>query len=42
VEVEPEMTVRRAHEIAHLVKDRVREAVPSVQDVVVHIEPGHS
>jgi cation diffusion facilitator family transporter len=42
VEVEPEMTVQRAHEIAHLVKDRVREAVPSVQDVVVHIEPGHS
>jgi cation diffusion facilitator family transporter len=39
VEVDPELTVRQAHQIAHLVKDRVREAVPSVHDVLVHIEP---
>jgi divalent metal cation (Fe/Co/Zn/Cd) transporter len=40
VEVDPELTVRQAHGIAHQVKDRVREAVPSVRDVLVHIEPG--
>jgi cation diffusion facilitator family transporter len=39
VEVDPELTVRQAHEIAHHVKDRVRAAVPSVHDVLVHIEP---
>jgi divalent metal cation (Fe/Co/Zn/Cd) transporter len=33
------MSVRAAHEIAHRVKNRVREAVPTVRDVLVHIEP---
>jgi divalent metal cation (Fe/Co/Zn/Cd) transporter len=42
VEVDPQMTVVRAHEIAHEVKDRVREKLPQIQDVLVHIEPaGH-
>jgi divalent metal cation (Fe/Co/Zn/Cd) transporter len=40
VEVDPQLTVRQAHGIAHQVKDRVREAMPSVHDVLVHIEPG--
>jgi len=40
-EVDPQLTVRQAHDIAHRVKDRVREAVPAVHDVLVHIEPGH-
>ncbi len=39
VEVDPELTVRQAHDISHRVKDRVREAVPAVRDVLVHIEP---
>ncbi len=39
VEVDPELTVRQAHQIAHQVKDAVREAVPTVRDVLVHIEP---
>jgi cation diffusion facilitator family transporter len=39
VEVDPEMTVRRSHEIAHDVKDKVREQMPAVSDVLVHIEP---
>jgi cation diffusion facilitator family transporter len=39
VEVDPLLTVQEAHGIAHQVKDRVREAVPSVHDVLVHIEP---
>ena len=42
VEVAPEMTVLRAHQIAHLVKDKVREQIPSVRDVLVHIEPRRS
>ena len=40
VEVDPELTVRQAHGIAQHVKDRVREAMPTVHDVLVHIEPG--
>jgi cation diffusion facilitator family transporter len=40
VEVDPQMTVRQAHGIAHQVKDRVRQTMPSVHDVLVHIEPG--
>ena len=39
VEVDPEMTVQRGHDIAHQVKDRIREKLPSVHDVLVHIEP---
>jgi cation diffusion facilitator family transporter len=39
LEVDPEMSVRQAHEVAHRVKDRVREEVPAVRDVLVHIEP---
>jgi cation diffusion facilitator family transporter len=39
VEVDPELTVRQAHQIAHLVKDSVRQSMPSVHDVLVHIEP---
>jgi len=39
VEVEPQMTVQRAHQIAHQVKDKVRTQLPSVRDVLVHIEP---
>jgi len=39
VEVDPEMTVLRSHEIAHAVKDKIREAMPAVNDVLVHIEP---
>jgi divalent metal cation (Fe/Co/Zn/Cd) transporter len=27
------------HDIAHNVKNKVRQAVPSVYDVLVHIEP---
>ena len=40
VEVDPQLTVRQAHQIAHNVKDRVRQEVPTVHDVLVHIEPG--
>ena len=39
VEVDPQMTVLRSHEIAHQVKDKIRAAMPNVHDVLVHIEP---
>lgn len=39
VEVDPQMTVQRSHQIAHEVKDKVREGLPNVRDVLVHIEP---
>jgi cation diffusion facilitator family transporter len=39
VEVNPQMTVLRSHEIAHAVKDKIRETMPEVSDVLVHIEP---
>lgn len=39
LEVDPQMTVLRSHEIAHEVKDTIRDAMPAVSDVLVHIEP---
>ena len=39
VEVDPQMTVLRSHDIAHNVKDKIRGTMPSVSDVLVHIEP---
>jgi cation diffusion facilitator family transporter len=39
VEVNPQMTVLRSHEIAHEVKDQIRGQMPNVSDVLVHIEP---
>jgi cation diffusion facilitator family transporter len=39
VEVDPQMTVLHSHKIAHDVKDKIREAIPAVSDVLVHIEP---
>jgi len=39
LEVNPMMTVRESHTVAHLIKDRVRAALPEVLDVLVHVEP---
>lgn len=39
VQVDPQMTVQRSHEIAHDVKEQVRARFPAVRDVLVHIEP---
>jgi cation diffusion facilitator family transporter len=39
VEVDGAMSVRDGHNIAHNVKDAVREANPTVADVLVHVEP---
>jgi cation diffusion facilitator family transporter len=39
VEVDPQMSVQRSHDIAHEVKDRIRAQIPRVRDVLIHIEP---
>jgi len=39
VEVDGSLPVRQAHELAHVVKDRVRSQNPEVADVLVHVEP---
>jgi len=40
LEVDPDMTVRRSHEIAHQVQVRIKERLDWVADVLVHVEPG--
>lgn len=39
IQVDGGRTVRGGHEIAHAVKDRLIARVPSISDVVVHVEP---
>lgn len=39
LEVDPEMTVRESHEIATRVKIRIKDTLPWVADVLVHVEP---
>jgi cation diffusion facilitator family transporter len=40
LEVDPDMTVRQSHEIAHRVRERVKATLDWVADVLVHVEPG--
>jgi cation diffusion facilitator family transporter len=40
LEVDPDMTVRRSHELAHQVQLRIKEKLDWVADVLVHVEPG--
>jgi cation diffusion facilitator family transporter len=39
VEVDPGRTVQAGHAIAHAVKDRLIRSVPTIRDVLVHVEP---
>jgi cation diffusion facilitator family transporter len=39
IEVDPQMTVYRSHQIAHKVKDTICREFPQVRDVVTHVEP---
>jgi len=39
LEVDPDITVRVSHEIASKVRDRIRDEIPWVADVLVHVEP---
>ena len=40
--VNPLMSVAESHRIAHQVKDKLRQEMPRVRDVLVHIEPSAS
>jgi len=42
LEVDPTLSVQQAHVVAGRVRHRVRELLPAVADVLVHIEPGRS
>jgi cation diffusion facilitator family transporter len=37
--VDNDMTVLASHELAHLIEKKLRQEIPGVEDVVVHIEP---
>ena len=39
LEVDPEMTVRESHDIAQRVRERIRDELNWVADVLVHVEP---
>ena len=39
LEVDPEMTVRQSHDIASQVKVSIKEMLPWVADVLIHVEP---
>lgn len=39
IEVDPEMSVKHAHEVSHRVKDQILEKCDFVKDVLVHVEP---
>jgi divalent metal cation (Fe/Co/Zn/Cd) transporter len=39
IEVEGSNTVDDAHRTAHIVKDKIKETIPIVSDVLIHIEP---
>jgi cation diffusion facilitator family transporter len=39
LEVDPDMTVRDSHEVATRVRDHIRQQLPWVADVLVHVEP---
>jgi divalent metal cation (Fe/Co/Zn/Cd) transporter len=39
LEVDPDITVRASHEIAMRVRDTLRQQLPWVADVLVHVEP---
>lgn len=39
VEVDPLLSVEKAHEISQVVRFEIQKEIPEVQDVIVHIEP---
>ena len=39
LEVPKDMTVEEAHKVAHTVKDRIRQLLPKITEVSIHVEP---
>jgi cation diffusion facilitator family transporter len=42
IEVDPHLTVADSHEIAQAVRDRIRQELSEVADVLVHVEPSQA
>ena len=42
LEVDPELSVRRSHSLAEQVRNKIKEDLPWVADVLVHVEPHES
>jgi len=40
--VDANLTVKHGHSIAHQVKDRIKENMPEIMDVLIHVEPNAS
>ena len=39
IEVDPQMTLMQAHEIADAVEKRIENSIDNVYDILVHVEP---
>ena len=39
IEVEPELAVKEAHYLSHQAKDKIKDQIPEIGDVLVHVEP---
>ena len=39
IEVDKDLTVESAHTLSHVVKDTIREKIPQIAEVLIHIEP---
>jgi cation diffusion facilitator family transporter len=39
LEVPKDMTVEEAHAVSHVVKDRIRQQLPTIREVSIHVEP---
>ena len=39
IEVDKDLTVESAHALSHIVKDAIREKIPQIAEVLIHIEP---
>ncbi len=37
--VDGDLTVTEGHDLAHRLKDRIQEAIPNVEEVLIHVEP---
>lgn len=39
IEIDGQMTLDKAHKISHQVEDNIKQSLPNVYDVVIHLEP---
>lgn len=39
IQVDPEISLKQAHNMAHQVEDRIKHEFPNVADIVAHVEP---